>query len=154
MRYVIIFLVIIIFTSLVQADTTFFDNPGDVFIINGSATGGVTGGIIIIEEQQPNGGGVGCLYKWNCTNWSECLSSEKQIRDCTNIGTCPDTYKTPEIEQNCTYITPEIKEKGGEKEETEDRNRTFVYSIIILIILSIVFYLTKDYFRKLIKKTK
>lgn len=142
------FIILIIFLfliPLVLADTTFFDNPDDFFIMESPTTGGV----IITEEQQ---GGGGCTYKWNCTNWSACLPSGKQTRDCTNIGTCSDTYKTPEIEQNCTY-TPESGE--GKTEEIilkEIANKMFICFIIVLIIGFVIFYLKKDYFKKLIKK--
>jgi len=126
----IIFLLLI---SLVQANTTFFDNPDDVFIMSNPATGGVTGGT---TGQITNGaaGQGGCRYEWNCTNWSECFSSGKQTRNCTNIGTCLDTYKTPEIEQNCT---PEIV-----WEEVENKN-PFYLIIILLTLIVIIFYLKK-----------
>jgi len=158
MKYMIIFLAIIFLLHLINAETTFFDNPDDAFIMGGSSTGGA----IITEEQKVRVGSEGCLYKWNCTNWDECLSSGKQTRNCTNLGTCPDTYKTPEIEQNCTYTPPENekenetgnvrKEKFGK--EFVDKNRVLIYCITVLIIGFVIFYLTKDYFRKLIKKTK
>ncbi|MEK6848754.1 MAG: hypothetical protein AABX65_03940 [Nanoarchaeota archaeon] len=157
---------------LVSAETTFFDQD-DAFIMGNSpvtptADSGVTGGTT---------GGGGCRYEWNCTNWNECLSSGKQTRNCTNIGTCSDTYKTPEINQNCTYAAPEVGKESKElekenvtkeeeekeigeqgriggiiKEENVDKNKIIVYSIIILIILFIIFYLKKDYLKKLIKK--
>ncbi len=143
----IIFLFLI---PLVLADITFFDNPDGVFIASNvpatsTADSEVTGGAI----------SGGCRYEWNCTNWSECLPSGKQTRNCTNIGTCSDIYKTPKIEQNCTYTTPE----SGE-EETEEIiwkeivNKIFICFIIVLIIGFVIFYLKKDYFKKLIKKFK
>jgi len=148
----IIFLFLI---PLVLADITFFDNPDGVFIASNvpatsTADSEVTGGAI----------SGGCRYEWNCTNWSECLPSGKQIRNCTNIGTCSDTYRTPETERDCIYTTPEVEEKGGEKEETEEIiwkeivNKIFICFIIVLIIGFVIFYLKKDYFKKLIKKFK
>jgi hypothetical protein len=150
----------------VSAETTFFDNPDDAFIMGDPTAGGVIGGTT---------GEGGCTYEWNCTNWSECLPSGKQTRNCTNIGTCSDTYESPEIEQNCTYtaspkVEKEDKEPGNETEkqnETEktsekeivDENRVFLYSIIVLIIGFIIligfiiFYLKKGYFKKLIKRS-
>ena len=135
----------LLFLSLIQADKTFFDNPDDAFIMGDSPS--TTGEVIITEEQQASGGG-GCLYKWNCTNWGECLTSGKQTRNCTNIGTCSDIYKTPEIEQNCSYNASEIEDD----KEIKDKNKILIYLIIILVILFIILYLKKDYFKKLIKK--
>lgn len=167
----LLFLAILLLLQLVSAETTFFDNSNDVFIMGNSPTGEVTGGT--------TGGTTsgGCLYKWNCTNWSECLSSGKQTRNCTNIGSCSSTYKSPEIEQNCTYTdSPKVeKDKEGEKEnvteeeevvpeeqeieetsekEIVNKNKVFIYSIILLVVISIIFYLKKDYFKKLIQKIK
>src|SRR3990167_1525266 len=103
----IIFLFILLLIPLVSSDTTFFDQD-DFFIMGeSSATGGVIGGTT---------DGGGCKYEWNCTNWSACISSGKQTRICTNIGTCSNTYKTPEIEQNCIYI---IENVNGNKEDSE-----------------------------------
>lgn len=135
------FVAVILATVLVSADTTFFDNPDDFFIMGSSSTGEVTEG----TTGRTTGG---CLYKWECTNWSACLPLRKQIRNCTNIGTCPDTYKTPKTEQNCIYtFEGEIIIKGI-------RNKIFICFITILIIGSIIFYLKKDYFKKLIQKTR
>ncbi len=148
----ILFLLLI---PLVYAETTFFDNPDDVFIMGNPATGGVIEGTTGVTT------GGGCSYKWNCTNWSECSSYGKQIRNCTNVGTCSSTYKFPAIEQNCTYPAPEIEEKDKALEnETKkinekgiiSKDRILLYFIIILIILSIIFYLKKDYLKKLLKK--
>lgn len=158
MKYIVI-LFIFLLIPLAFADTTFFDNPDNSFIMGNSATGEV----IVTEEQQTSSSGGGCNYKWNCTNWGECLSFRKQIRECINIGTCPDTYKTPEIERNCTYNASEIKEEGKVLEnETEkksekgiiNKDRMLLCFIIILIILSFIFYLEKDYFKRLIKNLK
>ena len=154
MKYIIIFWAIIILLPLINADTTFFDNPDDFFIISdstatsptGEVTGGTTGGTT---------SGGGCRYEWNCTNWDECLPSGKQIRNCTNIGTCSDIYKTPEIEQNCTY-TPSLEVEEEEKINGKEiiNNKILIYFIICLVIISIIFYLKKDYFKKLVKKIK
>jgi len=154
MRWLVL-IIFLLLISLVQANTTFFDNPDDVFIMSNPATGGV------IEEVE---GGGGCKYEWNCTSWSECLPSGKQTRNCTNIGTCLDTYKTPEIEQNCTYTAPEVEEYEGLENKTEElpfplpgekiinKNKIMICIIVVLVILSVIFYLRKDYFKKLIKK--
>jgi len=151
---ILIVSVLLFLIPLIQADTTFFDNPDDFFIMNSPATGGV----IITEEQQASGGGGSCLYKWNCTDWGECLTSGKQLRNCANIGTCLDTYKTPETEKNCTYTPSKIgeeEEEIGEEEEEEEiagRNKLIFCFIIALVALFIMFYFKKDYFKKLIKK--
>jgi hypothetical protein len=148
----IIFITFLLLIPLAFADTTFFDNPDETFIMGSSPTGGV-----IIEET--TGGAISgttsggsCLYKWNCTNWNECLPSGKQKRNCVNIGTCLDTYKAPSTEQNCNYTASDSDEEKKENKEIAEKNKLFSYFIIILIILFIIFYLKKDYFKKLIKK--
>ncbi|MBU0907767.1 MAG: hypothetical protein KKD18_01060 [Nanoarchaeota archaeon] len=109
------------------------------------------------EEQQASSGGGGCLYRWNCTDWSECLPSMRQIRECTNTGTCPDKYKTPETEQNCTYIpfSPKDNKEEGDgviiSVNLTKKNRMFVYFVILSIILSVTFYLKRAYFNKVAK---
>lgn len=149
-----VFLIFLIFlTGLVSANTTFFDNPDDVFMMSDSTTGEVAG-----EITNGEGDSAFCLYKWNCTNWSECLQSGKQIRNCTNNGTCLDTYNPPVTEQNCTYISSE-EEKSEETEkiiweELPNKNKIILYSIIILIALSIILYLKRSYFKKIIKKVR
>lgn len=92
MRVIILIIISLLLVPFVSAETTFFDQD-DAFIMGNSPTGGITRG------------SGGCTYKWNCTDWGECLSSGKQTRNCTNIGTCPNTYKTQEIEQNCIYTS-------------------------------------------------
>lgn len=96
-------MILILFFLLIPfayADTTFFDQD-DAFIMGSSTTGEVAGG-----TTEGTGTGGGCIHKWNCTQWSECLSSGKQTRNCINIGTCSNTYNYPEIEQNCMYTAP------------------------------------------------
>ena len=111
MKYTIICLFILFFIPLISAESTFFDQD-DAFIMGDSPA--TTGGAV--------SGGGGCSYKWNCTDWSECLPSGKQTRICMNIGTCSNTYKIPEIEQSCTYTAPEIKEdKELEKENITEK---------------------------------
>lgn len=156
---VILIILLLLIVVNVSAETTFFDQD-DAFIMGSSATEGTTGG-----TTGGSGGGGSCRYKWNCTNWNGCLQSGKQTRDCVNIGTCSDTYKTPEIKQNCSYTAPEIdkKDKGPGKEtpakETEkenetgkingkeivNKNKVFIYIIIVLIIGFVIFYLKRLY---------
>src|SRR3989344_3764601 len=104
MKYTILFLVIMFLLPSVNAETTFFDQD-DTFIMGNSpttteATGRATEGT----------SGGSCKYEWNCTNWSECLPYGNQTRTCTNTGSCSDTYKVPEIEQNCMYSIPKSTE--------------------------------------------
>lgn len=157
MRYVIIlFIFLFLLIPLISAETTFFDQD-NAFIMSNSTIGGVTGGTTVVTGET---GGGGCIYKWNCTNWSECFVSGKQTRNCINIGTCSNTYKAPEIKQNCTYTVPEIgKEKETGKiiwKEIVNNNKILIYLIIIfiisLIILFVIFYMQKDFLRKRFKK--
>ena len=148
MRFIIFIIISLLLTPLTQAETTFFDQD-DAFIMSDFSTGGVIGGTT---------GSGSCRYEWNCTNWNECLPPGKQTRVCTNIGTCPNPYKS-EIEQNCTYTSPEIEEDKKLENKTSppekkivDKNKTFINFIMVLIILFILLYLKKDYFKKLIKK--
>jgi len=143
-------LILLLLAVNVSAETTFFDNPDDAFIMGGSTTGEVIGGTT----------GGGCTYEWNCTNWSECLPSGTRTRNCTNIGTCSGTYQPPETEQNCTYATsPEAEKLDNVTEnETEKQNETgkigenedadsnliFLYLIIVLTMGLIIFYLKKN----------
>jgi hypothetical protein len=95
---IIILAVFLLATTKVSAETTFFDNPNDAFIMGNSLTSGITGGVT---------GGGGCLYKWNCTEWGACNQEGKQTRTCNNIGTCSNEDNAPQIEQNCTYVVSE-----------------------------------------------
>jgi hypothetical protein len=165
MKRIIVFLGVLFFFSFVVADTTFFDQ--DNFFIMGvtTTTEDITGEMI---------GVGGCRYEWECTNWGICLSDGKQIRECNNLGTCSDTYRAPEIKRNCIYIDSsenieedetknesEIESGGTTKitgkvigENISSENKIFIYFIIALIIISIIFYLKRNYFKKLINKIK
>ncbi len=160
MRYVIILFVFLLI-PLVFAETTFFDNPDDVFVMGDSGSV-VTGGVTVGGTTEEIMGGGVCLYKWNCTDWSECFSSGEQTRDCVNVGSCPDMYKVPEVKQDCDYVglrvgeyLEEDKDLGGEigEEETIGGSKIFIYFIVVLVILFVVFYLKRNYFKKLIKKS-
>jgi len=133
--------------NLVYADTTFSDNPDDILIMSNSSTtfNGATGGITgeVIEETI---GGTNCLYKWNCTNWEVCSPSEKQIRNCTNVGTCLDEYKPPKTNQSCNYTSQNSNEEN--KKSGTEYNNVIFYWAGGMIILLIAICLIKKYFRK------
>jgi hypothetical protein len=158
MKFIMVFSMIFLFFLLpvIKADTTFFDNPNDFFIISGTAaTGGATPGITGRAT-----GGTGCKYEWNCTDWGECLSSGTQIRNCINTGTCPDVYNVPVTWQNCSY-TNQANEGDNETKkinwiEIADKNKIFISSIItiILIVLFAIFYLRKKILKKPAKKVR
>jgi hypothetical protein len=144
---------------------TLFTDQGDVFILKNLSADGV-----VVGTNGGTSGGGGCTYNWNCTNWGDCPLSGKQTRNCINIGTCSSAYNSPEIEQNCTYANTtspkaEKEDKGLENEtgkqnetgkisekEIGDKNKAFLYFFIILITGFIIFYLNRDYFKKLIKR--
>ena len=172
MKFIILsFVLSIIAISLVSADTISINWVGDGGVVgspnsliegfntitestsNGGTTGGTSGG--------SSGGGGNCEYKWSCTDWSECSQSEKQIRYCANIGTCPSTYKTPETSQSCTSVSQKTEEGNKDVNKITEKtdllhdiknNEKLVYSIAVLIILAIIFSLKKDYFIKRTKK--
>jgi len=78
------------------AETTFFDDPDSFFIMSVAPT--------------MVGSSSDCRYQWKCSGWGECSLKGVQERNCTNMGTCLNTYYPPVIEQNCTYAPP-IKEE-------------------------------------------
>lgn len=153
---VLVFLLTLIFLiSAVKAETTFFDQD-DAFIMGNSQTTPTTSGGVTGEATS----GRSCRYEWNCASWSECLSSGKQTRNCTNTGTCSDRYETPELKQNCTdTFSPKVENevKGLETEkitgrESIDNNKISLYFIAALIVGFVIFYWKKDYFKRLIKR--
>ncbi len=151
-----------------SAETTFFDNPDDAFIMDDFATGEV----VIVGRTGGTRSVGACAYQWNCTDWGGCLPSGKQTRNCVNVGTCPDTYEPPEMEQDCTYtasreVGEEPEEPGNEtrkqnetgkmgEKEIADENIIFLYSLITTLAIgitgSIIFYSSKGYFGKPIKR--
>ncbi|MEN9626480.1 MAG: hypothetical protein RL557_808, partial [archaeon] len=87
---------------------------------NGILKFNVTGSSTYTAEETPTeaetpssiggGGSGGCNYQWSCTKWNDCLPNGKQKRDCVNIGSCPNRYKIPEKEKQCTYVSPSADE--------------------------------------------
>ena len=62
------------------------------------------------------GGGGGCVYNWDCTDWqpSICPESGTQTRTCINKGSCIGTDRKPDETQTCTpgvEIIPTIPEQ-------------------------------------------
>lgn len=123
----------IILSTLVFAESTFFEDPNNAFIMGNSPTTRTTESEATENEITDNEitdseitSRVGCDYKWNCTDWSTCLSSGNQTRNCTNSGTCSDTYNTPEREQNCVYTAPAENEKEDKEIAYEGENEKYI----------------------------
>jgi hypothetical protein len=143
---ILIISLILFLIPLVCAETTFFDNPDDIFVMANPAAANAVNAGGTTEETATFGS---CTYKWNCTDWDRCSFSGKQNRICSNIGTCSEKYKPPRIEQNCTYlpITGETIWR-----EIIHNNKIIAYLVFIIIILLITIYFEKKYLKKQIKK--
>jgi hypothetical protein len=155
---ILIAVIIFLFTPLIYAETTFFDSSDEVFImgnyniqtaIEAGLTNGETTGAI--EGITTSGG---CIYKWNCTDWSRCSFTMRQTRECFNIGSCLDDYNTPKIEQNCTSYKIEGRMISW---KIINGSKSFIYIIIaVLVMISVAFFLDKSYikgvFRKIFKQ--
>jgi len=48
-----------------------------------------------------------CNPNWQCGEWSECSSSEKQTRTCTDLNNCNILTDKPEESQSCIYAYEE-----------------------------------------------
>ena len=119
---------------LISAETTFFDNPDDTFIMDDfPATGGV------IEETTGEAtGGRGCLTNWTCSDWSFC-NNGMQIRNCTKqkVYCYADLNKKPIESQNC------FGDKSGEEinnfpEIKAIKNNRYLISGVIIVFISLV----------------
>ncbi len=126
MKYIIILLAILLFLPLVNADSTFYDNPDDAFVSpNPSVTSSV------ISQQESSGGtGGGCLTNWACSSWSGCIN-DIQTRNCTKIKNYCYAGTKPNETQSCTILPEEKpKEKPAEKSVCgngiceKDKNKT------------------------------
>jgi hypothetical protein len=96
---VILIILLLLLVVNVSAETTFFDNPNDAFIMGNFPTTahGTTG-------ETTDGGG--CIYNWTCTSWSTCIN-KFQTRTCADINGCNDSVSKPSTNQSCTgYCTP------------------------------------------------
>jgi hypothetical protein len=92
MKFIMIAIVLsLLLSQLVRADTTFFDNPDDAFIMGNFSTTdrGITGGTT---------GEGGCVYNqsydWKCSVWGECVNG-KQTRNCKKTNNCENSYGKP-----------------------------------------------------------
>ncbi len=52
-------------------------------------------------------GGGGCIYTWQCSDWTGCSENGIQTRTCTNMGTCLGDYSKPAEIQDCVYTAKE-----------------------------------------------
>jgi len=71
----------------------------------GAGVYGVGEVIVTPGDEEAPGGGGGCSYIWECTNWfpAKCPESEIQERVCANKGTCSGIAGMPNQTRNCTY---------------------------------------------------
>lgn len=67
--------------------------PASPSASSGGGSSGGGGSAFMIEKN--------CNYDWDCTQWSSC-SGGKQVRNCTNIGTCAGTSSKPSEEVSCS----------------------------------------------------
>lgn len=146
LKWDLLFLLIIFLLPLANAESTFFDNPDDAFIMGNT------------PSESPAIIKGGCNYDWNCADWSQCLLSWKQVRNCDNIGTCSDTYNPPKIEQNCIYIPKKSEQNKTEiknlsESEPQDyfpKEKIFNWSYLWLLLIIFLFFIIFK-FRKKIK---
>ena len=148
MRYVTTFLLIILFIPLISADTTFFDNPEDSFIMGNNSINGE----VITEgtTSRTTGGTFKCLYNWSCTDWGECSQKGKQTRNCINIGTCPNNFRVPEMTRNCFFYL----EITGEIIEKDIKNKNFFSWIMLGLFSLIILFFILRFVKKKKKRLK
>ena len=132
MKYIIILLIFLLI-PFVNAESTFFDNPDDNFIMGSSAT---TGGAVIGGTTGGTTGGAisggGCLTNWSCSSWSFCID-RIQIRNCTKEkADCYADLKTkPAENQSCSIET----EKEG---DLISQSPPMNFKNIILIVIGLI----------------
>ena len=72
-----------------------------------------------MDSRSSSGSGTGCLEKWRCTNWSECIDGWK-TRVCDDMNKCGTLEFRPIETINCESEPEEIEklsnisEKNGE----------------------------------------
>jgi len=101
MKFILLIIIFVSLHSFAFAESTFFDNPDDAFIIGGSTGGGTDSGTT---------GGGGCSTNWTCSAWNICVNGT-QIRNCTKEKAyCyADLKKKPVGNQSCSIGNPENK---------------------------------------------
>lgn len=96
--------------------------------------------VVSIPAATSSGGGGGgsyyCKESWSCTEWGPCLSTNVNLRTCTDSNKCGTDKNKPETQQTCVYEIPfgtfgsnsnliqEQEEETNEKtsETTEEEN--------------------------------
>lgn len=138
------FVAVILTYVLVSADTTFFDNPDDAFIMGSSATG---------EFSRASGEKIlgDCLTNWICAPWSSCIDGI-QIRNCAKEKEyCYADLKEKPIEsQNCSIKTEKQDEMPQPLQKKDKKIINFIFALIILAI--IILFASKIFRRRRHKK--
>ncbi|MBU0958341.1 MAG: hypothetical protein KKB31_00190 [Nanoarchaeota archaeon] len=149
----IIFLTALLLIPLVFAETTFFDNPDDFFIMGdstatsptGEVTGGTTGGTT---------SGGSCLTNWSCSSWSSCMNGI-QTRICTKerINCYADLKKKPTENQSCSVETENDteSEEGNLISQSSPVNFQNIITLVIGLIVIIgiaIFFVCKRHKKK------
>lgn len=142
-HYAMILFVAVILTSvLVFADTTFFDNPDDAFIMGNSPITSPTGEAI---EGTTNLGN--CLTNWVCNSWSGCINGIQQRNCAKEKSYCYADLKEKPIEsQNCSIET----EKQNETQKPQIKIKIFIFVFIIIAV--IILFASKIFRRRRHKK--
>ncbi|MFA5953173.1 MAG: hypothetical protein WC812_01130 [Candidatus Pacearchaeota archaeon] len=147
---IILFLLIAV-TENVSANTTFFDQEDEAFIMNNSASTSPTGEVIGETGSDNTGGSSSCLTNWSCSPWSSCVEGI-QIRNCTKEKTyCYADLNIKPIEnQSCSIKTE--NNTNSEKENsisqnfpTHFKNITVIVIGLVIIIGIAVFFAYKKY---------
>ena len=155
MKYIIILLAILLFLPLVNADSTFYDNPNDACVYPNPS---VTSSVISQQESSGSTGG-GCLTNWSCSSWSGCIN-DIQTRNCTKIKNYCYAGTKPNETQTCTVLpTPTTEEKikgeaGTEKpkEPEKERNLFILLPVGIIIIAGFIILLLLKRKKRQLKK--
>lgn len=137
-KFFFLFFIVILFFQFINADTTFFDNEEDVFIIGNPmiTSSEITG---IIKENELNGAG-GCITNWICSDWSSCINN-RQTRNCAKEKSyCyTDLNKKPIESQNCS-IEKQNEMQGPQTKEKDKKIMNFIFVFIILAIIILFLY--------------
>jgi len=134
MKYIIT-LFIFLLIPLSFAETTFFDNPDDSFIMGDSLATSTTDNEIT-EGRHLTGGG--CLTNWVCSSWSSCIDGI-QTRNCTKEKAyCyADLKKKPAENQSCSTENKNNTDSGEGINNSPIGNEKGIVKTIILGILVI-----------------